>query len=308
MNDIVDEYLEESISDCVAFTEFMLNYKKNEDKLYCFFEGNEDIFYYSFRIELLSSTNSHRSFVCGGKDKVLAVYDLIKGNDYYKNTKTSFYIDSDFDDGKYEEDIYVTPSYSIENLYCTKEAFTKILISEFKMNPDEKDFNNCINNYLEIQEKFNSEILLLNAWLACQADFRNDNQTTTRLKIDKKTKIYFDKIVLSDLSNINHFEIFKTKESIESIFVDSPIIEANKIESKIEQLRKTDPVITFRGKFHLRLLESYLCRLQSISGVKPEMFEKKYTSNLRYECATICSNLTQYAITPDCLKNYISKF
>lgn len=308
MIDIVENFLEESVSDCVAFTEFMLNYKKNEDKLYCFFEGNEDRFYYSVRIDLLASTSNNKTFICGGKEKVLKVYELIKDNNYYKNVKTSFYIDSDFDDNEVNPDIYITPTYSIENLYCTKESFEKILISEFKMNPDEGDFIKCVENYVYIQEKFNEETLLLNAWLACQADYRKEHKTNTYLKIDKNIKTYFDKIVLTDLSSIKELEGIKTKTDIENIFVDSPIIENNKLEEKIEYFKTIDKSNKFRGKFILRLLESYLCRLQSISGINPTMFEKKYSSNLRFEYCTICSNLSQYATTPNCLKNYISRY
>lgn len=309
MSDLVEKLLEESISDCVAFTEFMLNYKINEDNLYCFFEGNEDRFYYSIRIDLLASTANNKSFICGGKEKVLKVYELIKDNNYYKNVKTSFYIDSDFDNNEINtDDIYVTPTYSIENLYCTKESFEKILISEFKMKPDEKDFIKCVENYIYIQEKFNEETLMLNAWLACQADFRNEHKINTYLKIDNKVKTYFDKIVLTDLSSIKELVGIKSKADIENIFVNSPIIENSKLEEKVEYFKTVNKSHKFRGKFILRLLENYLCRLQSISGENPSMFEKKYSANLRFEYATICSNLSQYATTPNCLKNYISKF
>ncbi|CAM3136208.1 DUF4435 domain-containing protein [Flavobacterium frigoris] len=308
MIDIVEVLLEESVSDCVAYTEFMLNYNKNEDKLYCFFEGNEDRFYYSVRIDLLASTGNNNSFICGGKEKVLKVYQLIKANNYYKNVKTSFYIDSDFDENEINPDIYITPTYSIENLYCTKESFEKILISEFKMNPKENDFIKCVENYISIQERFNEETLLLNAWLACQSDFRYENKNNTYLKIDKNVKTYFDKIVLTDLSSIKELDGIKTKIDIENIFVDSPKIENDKLETKMAYFNTLDKSNKFRGKFILKLLENYLCRLQSISGVNPHMFEKKYSSNLRYEYATICSSLSQYATTPDCLKNYISKF
>lgn len=308
MSDIVENLLEESVSDCVAYTEFMLNYKKSEDNLYCFFEGNEDRFYYSIRIDLLSATNDNIGFICGGKEKVLKVHKLIKDNNYYRNVKTSFYIDSDYDKNEINPDIYITPTYSIENLYCTKESFEKILISEFKMNSGDNDFIKCVENYLYIQDKFNEQTLLLNAWLACQADYRNEHKTYTYLKIDNKVKTFFDKIVLTDLSAIKALQEIKTKVDIENIFVDSPVIEDSKLEEKVEYFKTINKSDKFRGKFILRLLENYLCRLQSISGVNPEMFEKKYSSNLRFEYATICSNLSQYATTPNCLKDYISKF
>lgn len=308
MDNIVEYLRAESTSDCVAYTEFILQYKKGENNLYCFFEGFEDRTYYSIRIENITEVEKYYDFVCGGKDGVKKVYDLIKSNQHYKDVKTSFFIDNDFDNESKSNGIYVTPTYSIENLYCTKEAFEKILISEFKMNRTDDDFNKCLDNYLKLQNQFNEEILIFNAWLSCQSDYRKENDTTTRLKIDKKTKAYFEKIVLPDLNSIKSIPEINTKENLEIIFEDSPIIDNEILNKKIDLLKQVNKTDNFRGKFLIRFLESYLSRLQSIFGVENTHFEKTYSCKLRIENATICSNLSQYASTPPCLKEYLKTY
>src|SRR5262245_29790616 len=137
--DLVNYLRTQATTDCVAFTEFMLQYKKGEDTLYCFFEGYEDRMYYPIRIENISNSEKYLDYICSGKDEVLKVHSLIKSNQYYKNIKTGFFIDKDFDDVTYPSDIYVTPTYSIENFYCCQEAFEKILITEFKIQKVDKD-------------------------------------------------------------------------------------------------------------------------------------------------------------------------
>lgn len=308
MDNIVEHLREQSTSDCVAFAEFMLQYKKGDDSLYCFFEGFEDRTYYSIRIENISEVNNYYDFVCGGKEGVKKVHKLIKSNQHYKDVKTSFFIDNDFDNEEKSGIIYVTPTYSIENLYCTKIAFEKILISEFKMSRTDEDFKKCSANYLQLQNLFNEETLIFNAWLSCQSDYRNTHNLTNRLKIDKKVKSYFEKIVLPDLNSIKNFNELKTKENIEKIFENSPKIENEHLNKKIEYLKQINKTENFRGKFLIRFLESYLSRLQSIFGIENEHFVKNYSCKLRIENATICSNLSQYANTPDCLREYLKQY
>jgi hypothetical protein len=305
MTSSIDHLLEESVSECVAYTEFMLHYRKEDDILYCFFEGHEDRTYYSIRIKNISRANSYTDFVCGGKDQVLKVHGLIKSNKHYSSAKTSFFVDSDFDNGTYSSDIYVTPTYSIENLYCLQKSFENILVSEFKMSLGDTDFTKCVTSFLNLQKKFNEEILLFNAWLACQADYRNTHRTSTRLNIDKKTKVIFDKVVLPDLSSVKSFTEVQSKTAIESIFTDSPVISQEALDKKCFEFKSVQHIERFRGRFQIRFLESFLCRLQSISGLSCNPFNKKYSCSLHFEHATICSALSQYAETTSCLKKYV---
>jgi hypothetical protein len=305
MPNIVDVLREEAISDCVAYTEFMLKYKKGEDVLHSFFEGYEDPTYYSIRINTLSSINKYNKYICGGKDDVLKVRNLIKSNTAYSIVKTGFFIDKDFDNQTYPSDVYVTPTYSIENFYCTYEAVQEILDSVFHIKTDSQDNAKCIGAYERLLNEFNNKTIFFNAWLACQADYRNENKLKTRLNIDKKAKHYFDNIVLSDLSATKDFDEFATKDSIEAIYVDAPKVDVDILLKKVDQLKTWNQVERFRGKFQIRFLTNFLTKLQSIVGRPDSTFTEKYSCSLRFEYATICTTLSQFAITPSCLKQYI---
>lgn len=307
MSNLVEYLREEAISDCVAYTEFMLQYKKGMDSLYCFFEGFEDRTYYSIRINNLSNVEDYNDYVCGGKDDVLKVHNLIKENSHYKEVKTGFFVDGDFDEGPVPDTIYVTPTYSIENFYCSQESFEKIIVAEFKMKKIDNDFAKCVDNYLELQKQFNAKTLNLNAWLACQADYRNKNKGTSRLNIDKTVKSFFEKIVSPDLTAIKPLVEIQTKQQLEVIFPKAQIIDDLEFEKKVSDFRKVNQTEKFRGKFLLKFLENYLTRLQSIFGLSSSLFENKYSCSLRFEYATICSTLSQYAKTTNCLKEYIKK-
>ena len=51
--DIVEEAKNELGSGLVAYTEFVLDFNKKKDNIYCFFEGKEDRSYYSFRTKMI---------------------------------------------------------------------------------------------------------------------------------------------------------------------------------------------------------------------------------------------------------------
>jgi len=303
------EYLkQESISDCVAYTEFMLDYKKNNNTLYCFFEGNEDKIYYSFRIEHLLNEMSQIGYVCGGKTAVIKVRQLIKNNPGYRNVKTGFFIDKDYDAERYSSEYYVTPTYSVENLYTLKETIEEILTNEFKMNKNSDDFKKCMEMYLSLKREFLQSTLVLNAWLACQADYRKETNIITNLYIDKRLNTYFDRLILTDMSRVKDMPEIQIKDQIQQIFSDSPIVDDEKLRVKIEIFGSVNQVEVFRGKFLLKFLENFFSRLQSIMGHSCMPFGKKYSCNIRFECATMCSTLCQYVKTTPCLKGYLRQF
>ncbi|HFK5567413.1 TPA: DUF4435 domain-containing protein [Elizabethkingia anophelis] len=308
--DIVNELRAESETDCVAYTQFMLSFKKNDEKIYAFFEGYEDRYYYPIRIETILGNKEIIDFICGGKDNVLKVHSLIKGSKVYKSCTSFFFIDSDFDSNNHHNTIYVTPTYSLENLYVTPKTVEKILISEFKFLRNSDDIIKCISIYNTLIDKFITDIDKLNIWLACQSQIRNDQNISTRLNIDKYLKDIFSKsIICEDLNNYINIESISTKEKIENIFADAPNITNELYNNKENEFKNIDKLLKYRGKFLLKFLEIFLFRLQSLNYTKyNKIFQNKYSSNLRIEYNTMCSNLTQYAETPDCLRNYLTNY
>ncbi len=307
---IVEKLRLESEIEHVAYTQFMLSYKNNAKNVYAFYEGLEDRFYYPIRIENICFNSELKDFICNGKENVIKVHNLIKNSSVYKNSPTLFFVDSDFDTNNYADTIYVTPNYSIENFFITEKCIEKILVSEFKFVRDSPDFIKCLKIYKDLLNQYIQVINNLNIWLACQADIRNNNEQNTRLSIDKSLKDIFPKNILDErLETVSQISEISTIDNIENIFSDAKKIDSSTFQEKEMSFSSDNKAVKFRGKFFLKLLELFLLRLQSLDYKKhADVFEKKYSCNLRFEYATLCSNLSQYATTPHCLIQYITKF
>lgn len=74
----------------VAYQDFILHTRANKDGLFCFFEGKDNV-YYIPRIKRF--TNKYHSIHCGGREKVLKVYELINHHREYDKYKKAFLID-----------------------------------------------------------------------------------------------------------------------------------------------------------------------------------------------------------------------
>lgn len=210
--------------------------------MYIFFcEGNDDEKYYSSAIEKNSQygRDNIKSYSCGGKDEVIKLEKQIVSIEAYSNEKVLFFVDRDFDDNtNISTNIYVTNYYSIENYYASTNTFKEILKYEYNIGENTEDFNNAVSSFNVTKERFHNEITLLNAFLACQADYRNQTQQTTRLDIKKSLNRHFsgvdcfDKVVNSDFS-INFHQDLTDITKIRQIFSGAPNIEDDKINDKI---------------------------------------------------------------------------
>jgi len=306
---LIDILREESESEHVAFTEFALLYKKDEDILYCFFEGNECKKYYALRIKYITEKLFY-DFSCGGKESVLKAYNLITAKKEYEINRILFFIDRDFDQTHISKDIYMTPYYSIENFYTSVEALIEILKNEFNLKEENPDFMTAIDLYKKLQSEFHKRTLIINSWLASQHDIRKDKGIKTHLNIDQYLEKYFKRIVNEDLNSLSDFSDLNDVDFIENnIFINSPKVAKQSLNRKIGIFKKSVTQKAFRGKFELRFLVSFLNRLKDeICKKKPNLFTKKYKCNLRFEYINALSVLTQYAETTTCLTKYLKGF
>ncbi len=97
--------------------EFIKIYDKDPGKMFCFFEGKDDVKYYGIRIDLNISSD-WISLWCEGKEGVLHLFDLIKNSGKYKTAWVAFFIDKDFDeidDLPSDDRIYIT-AYQLQQL------------------------------------------------------------------------------------------------------------------------------------------------------------------------------------------------
>lgn len=275
--------------------------KKYSQPLYCCFEG-EDYKYYGIRIETLKQKTYEKiiPLKCGGKKEVLRLYNLVSKEDTIKDKSYLYFVDLDFDEsisGK-ALPIYETPTYSIENFYTSKEAFDKILINELKVLETDPYYDYCHKIYDERQAEFHSGITLLNAWIKCQ-----------RIKEDENNKINLSSFKINDILKTFslekvEFEAYSTT-TLEDAFPNAFEITEAKIESAINSF--SNPLNEYRGKFELDFLYKLLTQLILSMNKKNPPFEAKTKVSLNYSRVNILSELCQYAITPECLTEYLKK-
>ncbi|TXF78842.1 DUF4435 domain-containing protein [Chryseobacterium sp.] len=309
---IVEESKQELETKLVAYTEFMLDFKKDNNSVYCFYEGKEDRSYYSVRIDLITGSNMQKfHYTCNGKSNVIGIEKLLKKNSVYSQCNLLYFIDKDFDDNLHiSNEIYVTKFYGIENFYSVEESFKNILINEYHISPNDENFSKSLELFKASQNEFHSKLLNINSWLACQADYRNINKTSTRLNIDDSLRTYysrdiFENCVKSNFS-INLDSDINDISKFSSIFPSAPPISNEIVNAKISLFSSLKYEENFRGKFELKFLVCFLKRFQEdIAQKNSTIFTKRFSSSLRYEYATMISQLSSCAITHDCLKKYI---
>ena len=254
----------------VVFQEFRNIYikHKNQDKLndyfYCFYEGKDDSKYYNHRIEGFCECEvSHLH--TDGKENLLKIYRILdRRKNIYKDSQLLFFIDRDYDffikNDELKElqkisNLYITPTYSIENFYTTKKAFERILKSEFNILEMDKKFDKLINLFLERQKEFHQIMLDINVWIATQNYFQHTKEKRNipynELGLDKILKISLQNIE-SKQNNIFEFLEGKYSESFSSEEIKTKFIELQ------NAFLTNDIQANFRGKFEIDFLTKFL--------------------------------------------------
>lgn len=311
--DLLNEMKESAESGHVAYTNFVRAYSKTKQNIvYCFFEGDEDKKYYGTRITI-KHEREFQDFTCGGRDLVLKAKELIKNRLEYDKAKTLFFIDKDYTDDKVENELYVTPCYSIENFYSTKETLKKVLQSEFNMNKSDENFTKVVKLYTKSLDIYHDKLLFLNAWLSCQHDIRISTKSSTRLNINEVLKKYFNIDENMFDANLNlkldKFDDLGNKEILENnLFISAPKVTTDMINSKIAYFDNIDNSCMFRGKFELKFFIDFLKRLKEEATSKhPKILTKKYKCALSFKLEDSISVLAQYSNTPTCLIQFLDK-
>ena len=282
-SDLLQEIREAGRSYIVVYKQFLSECKKGSPILFCFFEGEDDRTYYARQI---SCHTSYLHYVCNGKGNVVRVHTLISKNKDYRQTKTAYFVDSDFDTSLNINSIFETPAYSIENAYSEGLCFNTILTDRFKISRKAQDgsvnpdYEQSIKLYRELQNTFHKKIGLLNAWLACQAKSPNNQ----KLNIGKNAvlngiikDVVTRHLILAPLDEIDSIQ------KLESIFPEAIPITLDRVTNMLNELNVKGPALYFRGKFELNFFRSFLFSFKSNISFKTEhKLSRKYnTSGVR---------------------------
>lgn len=290
-----------------VFQEFINEYRHSDYTYFCFLEGEDEKYYHS-RFQQYLGKNTYRCYDSNGKKNVLKLYKKLRGNTSYDKLKLMFFVDRDYDfDQSEENDLYVTPCYSIENLYVNMETFQDILSVEFYVKKDTKKFNEYMQLMQSFFKAFNEGMLEYNALG----------------KIKRENKIPNSVLKLSDYQTKHLFKLEEDR-----------LVKHESYNSIIQKMRKTlgvnDTQVDiamnffterknfwndFRGKNQLDIFVSVLNfikeREKQIIKIENQRIHDGDTSGAikRSIHLTITSNklteLSQYAITPECLQSFL---
>lgn len=286
---------EQSQTTAVNFKTFMSVIKNNQ--LPVCFEG-KDVKYYRSRIEQYLTENFGH-IDCNGKSKVLALREEIQKNPQYKNRLCLYFVDCDFDDNSIcnYHDVYITPCYSIENLYTSDKVLGKVISDEFGINPNDNDqlelFNKILSEYNVRKQEFFKCIDEFNFYVymikISQSDISYSDIKLSKIinfKLDSISKKYTCISEVLDIDNPNDFDLSKAHEYF-----------ANK-----------EPERYFRGKNNFQFLESFLNKLRDDAtqkNITRKIFSKK--TNIDFSINNLLSSISKYAETPQCLIDFLSR-
>lgn len=300
MSNRLDSFRRARNSAASAFTQVIQLNKKYNNPLFCCFEG-EDFKYYGVRIEQISSIVYDKiiPIKCGGKKEVIRLQKLISHEETVNTKKSLYFIDLDFDESISckNEIIYETPFYSIENFYTTQCALEKIISSELKIEETNTEYQYSMSQFIERQKEFHNGVLYLNAWIYCQRKAETNKLHLNEFKLSK----IINQFSLDSLSFIDYDKTF-----LKSCMPNALEIEESDIQNAISIL-KNNSQQNFRGKFEIEFLYDFLTLLVGKINKKETPFQNCKKVSISLSKINILSELSQYAHTPICLKEYIKK-
>lgn len=281
-----------------VYMKFVNSGKYYKSHAFCFYEG-EDGKYYDSRIRQ-KFEDKFITFKVGNKKEVLKLLERITSTNLYDKVCTMFFIDRDYDVSKsdYNQDLFETPCYSIENFYVKHECLTNILQSEFGLNIVDEDYKKCLQDFKVREREFNESVLEFNAlvFLRRQKSESNSNYSFSSLKTSRMIKVDVDKIVKA-----NRYEetIKGIKEQLE--------IEQYEIENAKKELEeKGDYSNNFRGKNQLDFFVEFIKKLKQLND-DGGYFSVKYNNIHINLTSNRLSELSQYAVTPSELENFLER-
>ncbi|RXI42637.1 hypothetical protein CRU99_08940 [Malaciobacter mytili] len=263
---------------------------------FCFFEGKDDCKYYNTKIGEKGISIQH--FDCKGKYKLLE-FKKYMDEEYQDLDNLIYFIDKDYDDKikteflaelSSQSNLYITPCYSIENFYTIDEVFKKIVINEYGYTICCTEYNELLEKFNTLKIKFHELIEEVNYWYATYRYFFENGEIS-------------EKIILSDFKlnkfidiNINSNEVFMKEDLLSALKENVSVLPENFEETYlIIKSKFINPCCEFRGKFEMYFLEKLLNRIRE---------DKKY-KNYNIDASNMISNLSQYAMKPECLDTFI---
>lgn len=264
---------------------------------FCFYEG-EDGKYYDSRIRQKFG-DKIITYAVGNKKEVLKLLRKVRSSGLYNSVCTMFFIDRDYDESRAgsDEDLFETPCYSIENLYVQRECLLKILQSEFGLNEIMEDCKKCIQDFEAREAEFNQYILEFNAlaYLRRKKSDSNSNISLSSVKTSHMVKTSVMSVCKSD----------KYEQTLQQMREKLEFEEYELEQARSELIDKGEFSLNFRGKNQLDFFVDFIKELKALNS-RGGYFSKNYTNIHINITKNRLSELSQYAITPQSLEDFLN--
>ena len=292
----------------VKFMEFTRVVSRERGRVAAFFEG-EDEKYYSIRINTVCPGLKWIGIKCGGKQNVIKMRKKIREHTTYSNALSMFFIDADFDDNSAPatlSDVYITPCYSIENLYLSDCTFERVLRAEFGISEvceDHECFDKAKLHFISSKNLYLEKIAEFNYLIKSIRYLESSGALSAKLNINN---IKFDSLISFDLNGVN--KVYD-ENLPSSIFSDLDTKISIDISGASTSFEGSCSELWFRGKQHLEFFRIYLSKLiiDRCSKNNRVVFNTKGNVKLLLTKGNSVSELSQYAHTPSCLIEFLQK-
>lgn len=263
--------------------------------VYCLVE-NYDLCFYPHRVADILGCKA-AGVPCEGKKNVIALYSLIKSKPVYDKYKLRCFVDADFDDNSVVDNhIYVTNSYSIENLYMDEYVVANILENEYKIRPMATDgkHKKCMELYKKELSDFHQAVLLYNAWYKGV----KEKGLTQEMKVCLGEKVPDAMIDLTIGAIVKHYD----KAYLEAKFPLAPKLTEEELDLRSKELSLNAKFL--RGKFEIQFLHKFFEFLNSDAKTHRRIYTV-LVRGINMERNRMISTLDNYVETPTDMREYI---
>ena len=284
------------------YLDFILVKKYYDIIIFC--EGKDDNLYYEHIIKAKANGYSYLTIVCHGKTNVIYTENKIMKNHRDKNI-LYFFVDKDFDECELSSNIYITPTYSIENLYFTDKAINNFLTSEMQIDrsieSEVNDFNNVYNTLRNARDNSLNEILVANAIYSLQKKKSSSCEPENKANLED-IKEYVD------IKDKSKEEIIRKIKNIKDMTDDEIKLECERLSQNL--------IVNIRGKYILAIMKKIYSHIVEELNIRPGRRpyryinpppSKRYPISFNPENEKLLRSLSIYAEIPIELSEYIDQ-
>lgn len=291
------QVLKESLkSASPSYINFLYRYNPKKKQVFAFYEGDEDpSFYNKFLESTIGSDCELEDIVVGCKNDVIKLQKCFDWNHYNKN-QIAFFVDRDLsywlsESTNYDENIFVTDEYSIENYIVNSQGF-KSWLTRFEgfARASKKDIDSMVSQYKMAIVDFKKKMMPIMA----EAVVAKRNDSSIRLKDFKITP---QSVIFYVNDGCLNFKIIRS-EKVFNTWKLTPQ-HRTEIDEQIKCFIKNIDHYSVRGKWIL----GFMAEIGEYMRLHPAMFAPslEVSSPLRPTCSVPSSQcfsaLAPYAIS-----------